>query len=105
MIKPAYKTLEGQSLGAVILGGLALIQGQETFKGVPTEDILKYAATAKDIAVAWHVNGINDLVPFVGLGKTGLILFFMYKMYIKFLESRTDLKKKVLEAESTQTQQ
>ena len=100
MIKPAYKTVEGQSLGTVLVGGLYLLYeniSNSNIKLPPKEDLLQYATSAKEIAEALSATNLAGLESFVGLGKVGMILFFMYKIYTKFLDSRFELKKKDLE--------
>jgi len=100
MIKPSYKSLEGQSLGGVLLGGLFLLYevlSDGNAKLPPAEDLINYANSAKEMADAIRASGTLDVASLSNMGKTGLILVFMYKMYDKFVDARTELKKKALE--------
>lgn len=95
MLKASFKTLEGQSLGGVLIGGLALLYPVLTgdSEPIPLEQIMEHAETAKDIAEIYAQSAKDaDLKGLVGLGKAGVILVFMYKMYSKFTDSRTKLK-------------
>jgi len=96
MLQKSFKSLEGQSLGGVLLGGLACLY--TIFTGdateVPIEALMEHAKTAQDIAVIYQESalevGSNGLI---GIGKAGVVLVFMYKMYAKFVDARTELKK------------
>ena len=96
MLKPSYKSLEGQSLGGVLLGGLAclytIFTGDST--EIPIDALLGHAKTAKEVAAIYTQSSIDaGSVGLVGMGKAGVVLVFMYKMYAKFVDARTDLKK------------
>lgn len=99
IIKPAYKSLEGQSLAGVLLGGLYLLKdflGDSSVQLPSPEELAKYATTAQDIATALKAGNGIDLTALASTGKTGFILFFMYKMYTRFLDSRVELKKEAM---------
>ena len=99
VIKPAYQSLEGQSLAGVLLGGLWLLKsilGSDITKVVSPDDLAKYTATIQGVVASVQTNNAADLSSILDTGKSGIILFFMYKMYIKFLDSRTEIKKEAL---------
>lgn len=100
MLKPSFKSLEGQSLGGVLLGGLACLY--TIFTGddaVPLDQILAHAESAKEVAAIYAQEATNTGASgIVGMGKAGVVLVFMYKMYAKFTDARTDLKASELEA-------
>ena len=99
IIKPAYKSLEGQSLAGVLLGGLYLLKdflGGDSIQLHSPEEMAKYAATAQEIATALKAGNGLDLGAITSTGKTGFVLFFMYKMYTRFLDSRVELKKEAM---------
>ena len=98
MLKPSYKSIEGQSIYAVIGGGLVLLY--EILAGsagdvIPVEELLQHAQTAKDIAAAYHADVTT--VEGWGTAKVIAILTFIYKIYSRFTDSRTELKKKEME--------
>ena len=100
-IKPAYQSLEGQSLAGVLLGSLYLIKeilGNDISSKLPSPETLnKYADTVQDVVTSLHsTNNITDLAALTSTGKTGIIVFFMYKLYTRFLDARTDLKKEAM---------
>ena len=94
MLKPSFKSIEGQSLGGVLLGGLACLYAIFTGDdGIPIDQILAHAESAKDIAAIYAQEATTaGASGLVGIGKAGVVLVFMYKMYSKFTDSRTDLK-------------
>ena len=99
VIKPAYKSLEGQSLAGVLLGGLYLLKdflGGDSVQLPSPEELAKYASTAQDIAAALKAGNGIDLTTIASTSKTGFVLFFMYKMYTRFLDSRVELKKEAM---------
>ena len=99
VIKPAYKSLEGQSLAGVLLGGLYLLKdflGASSVQLPSPEELAKYATTAQDIAAALKAGNNIDFTALASTGKTGFVLFFMYKMYTRFLDSRVELKKEAM---------
>lgn len=95
MIKPSFKSLEGQSLAGVLFGGLACLY--TIFTGddsIPIEGILEHAQSAKDVAAIYAQEvASKSNAGYAGIGKAGVVLVFMYKMYSKFTDSRTELKK------------
>ena len=98
-IKPAYQSLEGQSLAGVLLGGLYLLKevlGSNASNVVSPEALTKYANTVQEVAASVQAGGMPDLTALASTGKSGIILFFMYKIYIKFIDSRTEIKKEAL---------
>jgi hypothetical protein len=101
MLKQAYKSLEGQSLGGVLLGGLACLY--VIFTGddnASLDQVLAHAESAKDLAAIYAQEAVNKgSAGMVGLGKAGVVLAFMYKMYAKFTDSRTKLKAVEIEEE------
>ena len=106
MLKPANKSLEGQSTAAVLascVGALYYILGDD--KSVSPEAIAKLATTTQDFVsvISATPNGVAILTQLKELGKLGMILLFMYKVFISFLNSRTDLKKEELRIKSGQT--
>jgi hypothetical protein len=94
MLKPSFKSIEGQSLGGVLLGGLACLYTIFTGDdGIPIDQVLAHAESAKEIAALYAQEATNaGASGLVGIGKAGVVLVFMYKMYSKFTDSRTDLK-------------
>jgi len=98
-LEPSYKSLEGQSLAGVLLGGLYLLKeilGSDVSKIVSPEDMAKYATTVQDVVASVHSSNMPDLAALTSTGKSGIVLFFMYKIYTRFLDSRTELKKEAL---------
>jgi hypothetical protein len=107
IIKPAYKSMEGQSLAGVLLGGLYLLKdflGNDAVQLPSPEELVNYATTAKDIAVALKAGNAVNFHELTGTTKTGIILFFMYKIYTKFLDSRTELKKEAMKQKQDNTE-
>ena len=104
VIKPAYQSLEGQALAGVLLGGLYLLKevlGSDVVSKLPSpEELAKYANSAQEIAAALHSGNAMDLTALAGMGKTGIIVFFMYKLYTRFLDARTELKKEAMKYNS-----
>lgn len=99
VVKPAYKSLEGQSLAGVLLGGLYLLKdflGADSVQLPSPEELANYATTAQDIAAALKAGNTLDFTAITSTGKTGFVLFFMYKMYTRFLDSRVELKKEAM---------
>lgn len=98
MLKPSFKTLEGQkSLGVMILGALYLVY--DLFMGgkssmPPMEEVLEVASSVKELSDFYAVEAQNYISEFADVGKTGIVVAFMYKIYAKFTDSRTELKKK-----------
>lgn len=95
--KPSYKSVEGQSLfgitGACIYFLYSILSGDGN-SDVPVEDILKHAESAKEIAEA-YVSGGTELSELADVGKSGVIFWFLYKAYAKFVDSRTEIKKAI----------
>lgn len=94
----SWQTGEGLSAYTVIaLGGALiwfLISGEDSTNKV--DELLKHAKTFQDVAEAYK----QDAVDFSELLKSGeivAILTYMYKTYAKLTDSRTVLKKKVIE--------
>ena len=96
VIKPAYKSLEGQSVAGVLLGGLYLLKdflGGDAIKLPTPEELAAIASSAQGVAATLQAGNFAELA---GTSKVGIILFFMYKIYTRFLDSRTELKKEAL---------
>ena len=96
MLKPSFKSVEGQSVYAVIIGALVMLYdilgGNNS---VPVDQLIEHAKTAKEIAAAY---GINDVATGGwDTAKVVAILAFVYKIYSRFTDSRTELKKKELD--------
>ena len=94
MVKSSIQSLEGQSLGVIILScvaGIYTILGDGNVPPIPVEDLLKYADTVPAIVQAYSQEA-NNLSDMVNGGKIIAILIFMYKIYDKFVKSRTILK-------------
>jgi len=99
MLKPANKSLEGQSTAAVLVscvGAIYYVLGDD--KSISPETVATMTKSAQEfISVMSTTHGSDDLlVQLKELGKLGMILAFMYKVYISFLNSRTELKKEEL---------
>lgn len=97
MLKPSFKSTEGQSLLAVVVGGMVLLYellNGDASGGLHTEELLRHAETAKDIAAAYRAN-VN--IEGWGTAKVVAVLAFIYKMYGRFSDGRVELKKKELE--------
>ena len=72
------------------------VLGGDVTKIVSPEDMAKYATTVQDVVASVHASNMPDLTALTSTGKSGIILFFMYKLYTRFLDSRTELKKEAL---------
>lgn len=97
MLKPAFKSLEGQSVTGVIVGSLFLLY-QVLTGGEPdtasVELMLSTATEAKEIAQAYAASVQTETLSELGsLGKTSAILVFVYKIWAKFNDGRIELKK------------
>ena len=102
MLKPSFKSVEGQSVYAVIIGALVMLYDVLSGNGnnsIPVELLVEHAKTAKEIAAAY---GVNDVMTSGGwdTAKVVAILAFVYKIYGRFTDSRTELKKKELDIEN-----
>lgn len=96
MLKPAISSLEGQSTATVLascIGALYYILSDD--KSVTPDQITKLATSAQDVVTMLSAKP-DVAVQVKELGKLGLVLAFMYKVLITFLNSRTELKKEEL---------
>jgi hypothetical protein len=102
MLKSSAKSVEGQSVYAVVIGAMVilynLLVGGDS-SGVPVDDILKHAQTAKDIIEAYKLENIGGGWD---TAKVIAILTFVYKIFGRFTDSRTSLKKKELEVNNVE---
>lgn len=99
MLKPSFKSIEGQSVYAVVLGAMVLLY--ELFTGsdassISIDTIMQQAESAKELASAYQLSNIGEGW---GTAKVAVILAFVYKIYTRFTDSRTELKKKEMEME------
>ncbi|RKY10479.1 MAG: hypothetical protein DRP56_00855 [Planctomycetota bacterium] len=99
MLKPSIKSVEGPSLLGVIMGCLGILYYLvigDSGPDVPVEDLLKHAGTWKEISEAYKLD-VSNIEGGWGTAKIFGILAFLYKMYGRFIDSRTELKKKEME--------
>ncbi|RKZ98626.1 MAG: hypothetical protein DRQ46_01610 [Gammaproteobacteria bacterium] len=97
MLKPSFKSIEGQSVLAIVLGGLVMLYELLAGDGgnnVPIDAIIEHAKNATEIAQAYKLDNIGNGWD---TAKVTVILAFIYKIYGRFTDSRTSLKKKELE--------
>ncbi len=87
-IKPAFKTLEGQSVLTVIIGCLyflySSITGSDTT--IPVDQAVQIAREAVGIMPSV----VTDIVEGV---EVPALLIFIYKILDRFITARTELKK------------
>ena len=102
MLKPSINSLEGQSTATILvscIGALYYVLGDD--KNISPEQIKTLATSAQDVINM--VSAKPDIaVQIKELGKLGLILAFMYKVLISFLNSRVELKKEELKIKAQQ---
>lgn len=105
MLKPAIKTLEGQSTIAIVVGCLGAL-GYVLHGGTINADSLVHLAeTTKSLADASSTLSTGSLNQFADLGKISAILTLVYKVLNAFIEARTLLKKDELAAKASQQTQ
>ncbi len=101
-MKSSFLTGEGWNTISVVLGGLWILHGHLSGGGtqLPVDQMLALAGSAQEIADIYKAakeqavtGGLSDL------GQSGVILAFVYAVLRKFIESRTDLKKAMLESQ------
>ena len=102
MLKNSIKSLEGQSVVAILLAGggaLYLFITGDQLPEIPVEEILAHANSVSDIKEAYA----NDdaIQGATGFAKISATLFFMYKIFNNFIDKRTELKKKELEIDAS----
>ena len=100
MIKPSFKTLEGQAAAVLLGAGLVFlfftISGNSHFDPahvVNQVDLLLKNPQINSAAGASAYQQAVTVSDTFDLGKIGAILLFVYKVWSKFSEHRTDLKK------------
>lgn len=100
MIKDSIKSLEGKGFVGIIASCVGvlymIVTGSPDIPPIPIEEILKHAQSATEIAEAYSQDAYN-ISEAVGMGKMSVLLFFMYKLYDKFIGKRNILKLKELE--------
>ncbi len=95
MLKPSFKSLEGQSNIAILGIGFFLLYKlliEKDASGPNMDEILKYATSAKDVAELYTIGNGTDGADIKDMGISGAVLMFMYKSFSDFLSSRTKLK-------------
>lgn len=93
MLKPAIKTLEGQSTLVIILGCLGALGYTLHGGAINADSLVQLASTTKNLADASSALSVGELNQFVDLGKISAILTLAYKVLNAFIEARTLLKK------------
>lgn len=104
MLKPSFQTLEGQAAAVLLGAGLVFlyftITGNSHFDPShvinQVDLILKNPQINSIAGVSAYQQAVTVSDTF-DLGKIGAILLFVYKVWSKFSEYRTDLKKKDVE--------
>jgi len=105
MLKPSRSSVEGQSAIGMLIAGAFFLYTILTSRHPelpPVEEVLKHAESAKDIAEAYNMNG-GSIYGLIDLGQSSVVIALMYKVYSKFTDSRTELKKKDMENENDKT--
>ena len=93
--KPSIKSLEGQGLIGILGTGVVFIYLLIKSMNPELPDIdalLDKATSAAEIAEVYGVMN-SETVDMVKSGNIGAILLTMYKVYTRFLDKRTELKK------------
>jgi len=96
MLKPSWKSLEGQAVGTTLLSCLFILYNLLFNDSTAVNDntlklLLEHAKSASDIANIYKDAYIsNDMSK---TGVTGGILFFLYFMISRFANLRNELKK------------
>jgi hypothetical protein len=95
-LEPSIKSTEGRSIIGFIVGGCYLLYQSFTDKLDPQviEMVMENSTELLDSTL-----GIQSAF---GMGKSGIVLFFLYKVYTEFLKSRTKLKEKDLDNKASQ---
>lgn len=94
-VKPSYKSVEGQSVGFSIVSVFTLIYNLLDQAEFPIEQVLTKATTVEDIVSAYQAfAGANNIAHGINAASVASLLIFLFFVYSKFVDSRTEIKAK-----------
>lgn len=99
MLKPGYKTSEGIGFYGILAAAMPIIGylAGVDFDSSDTDKLMEVSASIKATTVDvsnWYKATQASIPAYLeSMGKFGGMLYFVYKVYSKYVDKRTELKK------------